>query len=356
MVEPMLGRHISTSGISARDAFSYWMDVICETFIHLDCASPITRGFSGGLYTQPFGQLQLSAMASDEIDLTRSTSRIAAAREEHCLIVVQGRGRTTAEQDGRQFTLETGDLALFDSARPYFARLEHGFHHFVLKLPRDELRRRLGPLETVTATRISGKRGMGRLASMFIRELPNELDLLDDESAQRVASTCIDLVAAALASQMLNSRLGASSTRVTQLFRAKAYIAANVQSERLSPPVVAGALGITPRYLADLFAEEGTSVARHIWMLRLERCKAALCDLAQLHRSISEIAYAWGFNDMSHFSRFFREHVGLSPREFREQAQLKPSPHNVGSLGDASSSVGTTKALKELKRPLPASE
>jgi AraC-like DNA-binding protein len=351
----MLGRHISTSTISARDAFSYWMDVICETFIHLDCVSPIRHGFSGGLYTQPFGQLHLSAMASDEIELTRSASRIAAAREEHCLIVVQGRGRTRAEQDGRQFVLETGDLALFDGARPYFARLERGFHHFVLKLPRDELRRRLGPLETVTAARISGKRGVGRLASMFIRELPNELDLLNEESAQRVASTCIDLVAAALASQMPNSRPGASSTRVTQLFRAKAYIAANLQSERLTPSVVAGVLGITPRYLADLFVEERTSVARHIWMLRLERCKAALSDSTLIHRSISEIAYAWGFNDMSHFSRFFREHVGVSPREFREQAQLKPSRHDSVSLDDVSGSAGA-KTPKELTRPLPAGE
>jgi AraC-like DNA-binding protein len=352
----MLGRHISTSRISARDAFSYWMDVICETFIHLDCASPITRGFSGGLYTQPFGQLQLSAMASDEIELTRSASRIAAAREEYCLIVVQGRGRTRAEQDGRQFVLETGDLALFDSARPYVARLEQGFHHFVLKLPRDELRRRLGPLETVTATRISGKRGVGRLASIVIRELPNELDSLDEESAQRVASTCIDLVAAALASQMPNSRPGASSTRVTQLFRAKAYIAANIQSDRLSPPVVAGALGITPRYLADLFAEEGTPVARHIWMLRLERCKAALRDPALVHRSISEIAYSWGFNDMSHFSRFFRGHVGVSPREFRERVQPKPSQDDAVSPGDVSGSAGSTATPEELTRPLPAGD
>ena len=40
------------------------------------------------------------------------------------IVVVQGSGRTLAEQDGRQAILETGDLALFDSVRPYFAQLQ----------------------------------------------------------------------------------------------------------------------------------------------------------------------------------------------------------------------------------------
>ena len=40
------------------------------------------------------------------------------------------------------------------------------------------------------------------------------------------------------------------------------------------------------------------------------------------YRHISEIAFAWGFNDLSHFGRVFREHFGMSPREFR-QSQLR---------------------------------
>jgi len=40
------------------------------------------------------------------------------------------------------------------------------------------------------------------------------------------------------------------------------------------------------------------------------------------HRHVSEIAFAWGFNDLSHFGRVFREHFGMSPRDFR-QGQLR---------------------------------
>jgi len=316
----MPGRQVSTEGVAAREAFSFWRDVICETFIHLDCTTPRSGGFRGSVSSQPFAGLQLSSMASDEIDLTRSTAKIASAREEYCLIVVQGRGRTLAEQDGRQFILEPDDLALFDSVRPYVARLETGFHHFVLKVPREALRRRLGALETLTATRICGTRGIGRLASAFIRGLPGELDALDKNVAPRVADTCLDLVAAALVGAASLTRAGASSTKMVRLVRAKDFIAANIHRCDLSPRDVAVALGISPRYLNDLFADEGVSAGRYIWMLRLDRCRTALADAAQAHRTISEIAFAWGFNDMSHFSRFFREQTGMSARQYRAEA------------------------------------
>ena len=316
----MLARHVSTDTVAARDTFAFWQDVICETFIRLDCSSPDRKEFFGELDTRAFGDLHVSLMVSDQINLCRSRSRIASARDEYCLIVVQGRGRTVGEQDGRQVTLETDDLALFDSVRPYAAELEAGFQHFVVKIPREELRRRLGPLEAVTATRIPGSRGIGRIASAFIRALPSELDAMDDATGGRLAAMCVDLAAAALGSTVRDRAAGASSTRVAQLVRAKTYIAANLHDFDLSPAMVAEALGVSPRYLAALFADESASVARHIWRLRFDRCKAALADPRQRHRSITEIAFSWGFNDMSHFSRYFRARTGLSPREYREIA------------------------------------
>lgn len=51
---------------------------------------------------------------------------------------------------------------------------------------------------------------------------------------------------------------------------------------------------------------------------RLERCKRDLASPTHAHRHIGEIAFAWGFNDLSHFGRVFRDHYGLSPRDWRQ--------------------------------------
>jgi AraC-like DNA-binding protein len=44
----------------------------------------------------------------------------------------------------------------------------------------------------------------------------------------------------------------------------------------------------------------------------------AFVDPRQSHRSISDIAQGWGFTDMTHFGRCFKDEYGLSPRDYRK--------------------------------------
>ena len=53
------------------------------------------------------------------------------------------------------------------------------------------------------------------------------------------------------------------------------------------------------------------------------RERAALVrDPRQRPRNVSEIAYAWGFNDLSYFNRTFRQRFDATPREWREDAHV----------------------------------
>jgi AraC family transcriptional activator of tynA and feaB len=71
-----------------------------------------------------------------------------------------------------------------------------------------------------------------------------------------------------------------------------------------------------PRIAIDLEAE-GTSLSRHIWGRRLERCAEQLIDASLRCRSVSQIAVDNGSNDLSHFSKAFRQRYGMSPRAYR---------------------------------------
>jgi AraC-like DNA-binding protein len=51
-----------------------------------------------------------------------------------------------------------------------------------------------------------------------------------------------------------------------------------------------------------------------------------LSDPMQMHRQISEIAYSWGFGDVSHFGRLFKSMTGVTPRTFRKQALERAAP------------------------------
>jgi methylphosphotriester-DNA--protein-cysteine methyltransferase len=64
----------------------------------------------------------------------------------------------------------------------------------------------------------------------------------------------------------------------------------------------------------------GTSLCRWIKQARLDHCAADLSNPDLRERSITEIAFGWGFNDAAHFSRTFRAEFGMAPREYRSSA------------------------------------
>lgn len=321
----MLGELHSTKDVSKRQRFSYWQDLICDILVNLDCSAPQPADFTGSIYNQYFANLQISTMVSDQMSLFRSPQRIARAREDYFLVAIEGRSRSFGAQDGREALLDKSDFALFDSTRPYDVGFKPGFQHFVIKIPRKALLNRVGPVHNLTGMRIRGDRGAGRLASQFFRTLQEELNHLDEATATRLGETGLDLLAAALADMSAEARLDGKATRAAWVARIKSFINSHLGDPTLSPAMIAAALGVSTRYLSMLFADEEMSIERFIWDRRLKKCLAALGDPAQKGCTISAIAFGWGFSDMSHFSRSFRERFGLSPREYRHEAARSAS-------------------------------
>jgi len=87
----------------------------------------------------------------------------------------------------------------------------------------------------------------------------------------------------------------------------------------LSPEMIARGVGLSPRRVHELFGSEETSLMRWICQERLRRCRDELAAPALRNRSVAEIAFSWGFTSQAHFSRAFRAHTGISPRDFRRQ-------------------------------------
>jgi AraC-like DNA-binding protein len=104
------------------------------------------------------------------------------------------------------------------------------------------------------------------------------------------------------------------------LVNLRAAVEARLANPALDAEIVAAAAGVSVRYANAVLAQEGTSITRLIQTRRLARCRQALEDPLQGHRNISEIAYGWGFSDMSHFGRRFKAAFGSSPRDYRRRS------------------------------------
>jgi AraC-like DNA-binding protein len=129
----------------------------------------------------------------------------------------------------------------------------------------------------------------------------------------------VALVSMALSERLAGRPLASSTHRSALLYRLKDHIRTHLADPELCLGDTAAALGISPRYVNDLLADEATSFQRYVLTERLARCKRDLASPMLAHRHVSEIAFAWGFNDQSHFGRVFREHFGMSPRDWRHR-------------------------------------
>jgi AraC-like DNA-binding protein len=114
-----------------------------------------------------------------------------------------------------------------------------------------------------------------------------------------------------------------SPATLRRLRQIQVYIDTHLADPGLSPKRIAAANRISLRYLYKLFLHANCAVNQWIRERRLTRCAEALVSPAQANRNIAEIAYAWGFNDLSHFNRMFKRRFGVSPRGYQRIADAE---------------------------------
>lgn len=95
-----------------------------------------------------------------------------------------------------------------------------------------------------------------------------------------------------------------------------AYIEKHFQ-EQMSVADISRALGTSSSYLSRVFKEgTGETIIRTINNKRIEKAKAYL---AETDFKVYEVADILGFENVTYFSRFFKKHTGMSPKEYKEQ-------------------------------------
>jgi AraC family transcriptional activator of tynA and feaB len=102
-----------------------------------------------------------------------------------------------------------------------------------------------------------------------------------------------------------------------QLEALLAFCRQNLHDPDLSPQQAADHVGISVRTLHSRFGQIGQTFGRWVLENRLEACSTALRDPKQRPLNISEVAYRWGFSDLSYFSKAFRAQFDMTPGEWR---------------------------------------
>ncbi|MET9630378.1 helix-turn-helix domain-containing protein [Lentzea sp. NPDC006480] len=296
--------------------FTEFRAAVSESFVPLRVSANGGDGFRGRIRTSAADEVQISEITASAHVVERTPELIARAdrRFYKLSLILSGTGMLV--QDDRQAVLRPGDVALYDTHRPYSLVFEEDFRSLVVMFPQRLLDVPGELMGRLTAVRMSGKEGVGNVVVPFLAQLGSNLEQLDGPAGTRLAHSAIDLLSTLVATELDLGRVNTDPHREL-MRRIRAHIDANLHSPDLTPAKIATEHFISTRHLHGLFQHQGTTVAGWIRARRLEHCRRDLLDPVHAGRPVAAIAARWGFVDAAHFSRVFKAAFGKAPSELR---------------------------------------
>jgi AraC family transcriptional regulator, positive regulator of tynA and feaB len=317
--------HLSGDFLSTPNLdYEGWRDVvrsICGRYTP-DGIEP--KIFSGRARVRSICGFRVVDLSFNAHRLERTHQDVRVDARDHYYAIFQMAGQSRIIQNDRNIELTVGDVALVDAARPVTYVSEKGGDQWwgSLQLPRRSLVSHLG-LEPRCPSRRSGA-----AAARPLRQLLQ--DGVEDEPSMSVSASAYmrlayyDLVGALFAP----SDREHSFLHTEKLFaRICDIIKDHFADPDFGPCDVAVEAGISLRYLQKLFTARSSTCREFIYSLRLDHaaCLLKRRSFLKTTQPISEIAYASGFGDYTHFNRKFRRRFGHTPGSHSgDQAQNEP--------------------------------
>jgi AraC-like DNA-binding protein len=300
--------------VGANDGFEHWHQVTCRNYSNTEYRRPLTGPFRGRIAGRQFGALTVSDVSSSipecRIEVLRGPSEIRKDPRDHFMLFLVCSGEVGVEQDGRSASVRPGDMVIYDQAQPFTLEFGGDTREIVMTIPRPLMVSRLPDGHRLTARRIPGASRLGMLTAAIVRQLVEFEVPLEEEVANRVCASALDILATTLAVEFTDV-VETNAGRHHRLDQVKRYVLANLHDAEMTIESIAAAQNVAPRTLHRLFSTEGTTPIRWLWQQRLTASYQALAEGQMRH--VTDAALSFGFTDLSHFSRAFKKTFGCPP-------------------------------------------
>ncbi|MDP3823905.1 MAG: helix-turn-helix domain-containing protein [Burkholderiales bacterium] len=309
---------MSTDQVAAPERAGFWSDWINRLFCGLQSDLYGDTVFDGRMATVHAGDIVLTRLEANRHRVMRSASLARASDTGYLKIVAPYLGCAGVEQNGREAWVTPDQWSIYDTTDSYAVANPVRVEHLIVMVPKARLVERGLALDPLMARRLGGSGGVARLALETMRSAYRELPGMSEAAARGVGDAITQFVHLS----MLD--LAGIGTAVTQREalreRIKQLVNERLGDPQLSVDGIAQSLNCSRRHLYNAFSEEPDGVAGYILRRRLEACRQSLADSHNERRSITDIAFSFGFSNMAHFSRVFRSHQGVPPSDYRRAA------------------------------------
>lgn len=271
------------------------------------------RTCDGGLVTSYASDVVLARLKATRHRVVMA-ARPGCEAEKYLKIVAPYEGEVWVEQQNRVAYAKPGKWIAYDMAREYVVSNPYSVDHLVIVIPRSMLHGTEADLDDLVAKPM-GINGFESVALQAMCSIYAELPLMNPRAREAAGETVAQLVRLALLESA--GRQFPPSRQVAMQERIRGYVLRHMDDPVLSLDRIAMALRCSKRMLHECFKGTGQTIGAYIQTQRVEACARDLRDPTMKRLSITDIAFARGFVNTSHFSRSFKEQIGLNPREWR---------------------------------------
>lgn len=305
---------VEWQSVEGEDSYEAWEDVLNKTYGSWDVGVNRSKNFSASLKTKQFGSVSVAECRCDPCFADRSQSNISKSKSEQLTIQLVRSGVERMQFGGNDYKLEAGDVFIWDNTQKMTFNIEQPLDKVSIILPLSRLKNWIPRTWHSIPRQIkAGSNGVNLLNShiLSLADSASESGPVYDDA---LAEATIALLLYGLKQNPVEDDV---SLKHGQLESVKMYINDNLDNPELNLGLIAKANRISLRYLHWLFGGTGTTASRYIIEQRLDHCRRDLVNPTMKNRSISEIAFAWGFNDPTHFSKRFKVLYGETPSQTR---------------------------------------
>ena len=306
---------LSTDTIAVNDSADAWNEWMRNLFFGLQSDLYGDRVFDGHLHTIHAGEIVMTKLEANRHRVIRSSRAARSSDAPYLKILAPWSGHAAVEQQGRQASACPGGWVIYDTSDNYGVANPERSDHLIVMIPKEHLVERGLRLDELMCRQMGAAKGISRVALETMRSTFLELPSMTAEAIRGAGDLVLELVRLSL------QELAGRSSSVTQLEafkdRIRDYIARHLRDPGLSIDRIAQSLNCSKRHLHNAFADEDVTLTHYILERRLQACMRDLKKLGPVHRTITDIAFSWGFTNCAYFSRVFRDRTGLSPSEFR---------------------------------------
>lgn len=315
--------------------FERWCLALRDACGRFEAKAPPHMGlFLGHVQQQDLGGLAVSSIRTNAPQIVchtvRNSTKTDGIDDRHCYLVVQKSGHSRLSQTHMSIDLAPGDVAFMDAAYGCeitpLGLMEHVSIHIDRRKVENLLPSGPGRLAKLSRASTSGKL-VHMLASQICDEYAEQNTCTDEGEALQDAMVTLLGQALKLSSPHEKS-IPPEGMERHLLSHAKKLIDSSLKDPQLTPARLARQLDMSVRQLYRLFEHDNESVCRYIHRTRLQAAAKDLGNPFMHDKSLTDIAYTWGFSDSAHFSRSFKKQFDLPPRDYRQLMYQAGGPHS----------------------------